>query len=197
MIDEGVNALGRVIFFCVFNMPFGGWTSNRSAKTFASFTTIFCIYKVKKFWLYTSAKHNQIPMCRIAGKIIGGRARKDCIRPENDQISDQIKMILELIKEKPQISRSEISHKMGLHESSVKRRLKMMVDKGVIQHIGSDKGVIGKLNNSILIMKCKIETSNGIMFLKGIDGDKRLEIADFILMEHVAKLQEIRDYDNF
>ena len=104
-------------------------------------------------------------------------------RPENDQI----KMILELIKEKPQISRSEISHKMGLHESSVKRRLKMMVDKGVI----------GKLNNSILIMKCKIETSNGIMFLKGIDGDKRLEIADFILMEHVAKLQEIRDYDNF
>lgn len=49
-------------------------------------------------------------------------------------------MILELIKEKPHISRSEISHKMGLHESSVKRRLKMMVDKGVIQRIGSDKG---------------------------------------------------------
>ena len=54
--------------------------------------------------------------------------------------SDQIKMILELIKEKPHISRSEILHKMGLHESSVKRRLKMMVDKGVIQRIGSDKG---------------------------------------------------------
>ena len=125
------------------------------------------------------------------------KTMSDLKRPESDQISDQIKMILELIKEKPQISRSEISHKMGLHESSVKRRLKMMVDKGVIQRIGSDKGVIGKLNNSILIMKCKIETSNGIMFLKGIDGDKRLEIADFILMEHVAKLQEIRDYDNF
>ena len=61
-------------------------------------------------------------------------------RPESDQISDQIKMILELIKEKPQISRSKISHKMGLHESSVKRRLKMMVDKGIIQRIGSDKG---------------------------------------------------------
>ena len=61
-------------------------------------------------------------------------------RPESDQISDQIKMILELIKENPQIGRSEISHKMGLHESSVKRRLKMLVDKGVIQRIGSDKG---------------------------------------------------------
>ena len=55
MIDEGVNALGWVIFFCVFNMPFGGWTSNRSAKTFASFTTIFCIYKVKKSWLFRLA----------------------------------------------------------------------------------------------------------------------------------------------
>ena len=65
-------------------------------------------------------------------------------RPE----SDQIKMILELIKEKPQISRSEISHKMGLHESSVKRRLKMMVDKGIIQRIGSDRGGHWKISNN-------------------------------------------------
>ena len=65
-------------------------------------------------------------------------------RPE----SDQIKMILELIKEKPQISRSEILHKMGLHESSVKRRLKMMVDKGIIQRIGSDRGGHWKISNN-------------------------------------------------
>ena len=65
-------------------------------------------------------------------------------RPE----SDQIKMILELLKEKPQISRSEISHKMGLHESSVKRRLKMMVDKGIIQRISSDKGVHWQISNN-------------------------------------------------
>ena len=65
-------------------------------------------------------------------------------RPE----SDQIKMILELIKEKPQISRSEISHKMGLHESSVKRRLKMMVDKSIIQRIGSDKDGHGQISNN-------------------------------------------------
>ena len=65
-------------------------------------------------------------------------------RPE----SYQIKMILELIKEKPQISRSEISHKMGLHESSVKRRLKMMVDKGIIQRIGSDRGGHWKISNN-------------------------------------------------
>ena len=61
-------------------------------------------------------------------------------RPESDQKSDQIKMILELIEENPYISRSEISRKTGLHESSVKRRLKMLVDKGIIQRIGSDRG---------------------------------------------------------
>lgn len=69
-------------------------------------------------------------------------------RPESDQISDQIKMILELIKEKSQISRSEISHKMGLHESSVKHRLKMMVNKDIIQRIGSDKGGHWQISNN-------------------------------------------------
>ena len=29
---------------------------------------VMSIYKVKKSWLYTSAKRNQIPMCRISGK---------------------------------------------------------------------------------------------------------------------------------
>ena len=29
---------------------------------------VMFLYKVKKSWLYTSAKRNQIPMCRIAGK---------------------------------------------------------------------------------------------------------------------------------
>ena len=67
-------------------------------------------------------------------------ASSDPKRPENDQISDQIKVILELVKNNPKISRSEISEKTGLHESSVKRRLKMLVDKGMIQRIGPDKG---------------------------------------------------------
>lgn len=61
-------------------------------------------------------------------------------RPEGDQISDQMKIILELIMENPKISRIEIAEKMRLHESSVKRRLKMLVDKGAIQRIGPDKG---------------------------------------------------------
>ena len=61
-------------------------------------------------------------------------------RPEIDQKSDQMHQILDLIKRNPKISRAELSEKTGLHDSSVKRRLKALVDEGFIQRIGPDKG---------------------------------------------------------
>ncbi|MDY4563430.1 MAG: winged helix-turn-helix domain-containing protein [Candidatus Cryptobacteroides sp.] len=61
-------------------------------------------------------------------------------RPESDQKSDQMHQILDLIKRNPKISRAELSEKTGLHDSSVKRRLKALVDEGFIQRIGPDKG---------------------------------------------------------
>ena len=36
--------------------------------------------------------------------------------------------------------RAELSEKTGLHDSSVKRRLKTLVDEGFIKRIGPDKG---------------------------------------------------------
>lgn len=36
--------------------------------TYLSGEEVMTIYKVKQMWLYTTAKRNQIPMCRIAGK---------------------------------------------------------------------------------------------------------------------------------
>lgn len=36
--------------------------------TYLSGEEVMSIYKVKQMWLYTTAKRNQIPMCRIAGK---------------------------------------------------------------------------------------------------------------------------------
>ena len=38
---------------------------------------VVTIYKVKKSWLYTSAKNNQIPMCKIAGKNYYSRKHMD------------------------------------------------------------------------------------------------------------------------
>lgn len=73
-----------------------------------------------------------------------GTNHADQKRPESDQKSDQksdqMRIILELIKSNPSISRVELSEKTGLHDSSVKRRLKTLVDEGLIQRVGPDKG---------------------------------------------------------
>lgn len=60
-------------------------------------------------------------------------------RPESDQ-SKQEDAIIELLKENPYISRKEISGRVGLHESSVKRRLASLQEKEAIKRIGPDKG---------------------------------------------------------
>lgn len=68
-------------------------------------------------------------------------------RPECDQKSDQMRIILELIRSNPSISRAEISEKTGLHSSSVKRRLKTLAEQGVIQRIGPDRGGYWVIND--------------------------------------------------
>ena len=60
-------------------------------------------------------------------------------RPESDQ-SKQEDDIIELLKENPYISRKEISGRLGLHDSSVKRRLASLQEKGTIKRVGPDKG---------------------------------------------------------
>lgn len=64
---------------------------------------------------------------------------------KSDQKSDQIHAILELIKNNPKISRAELSEITGLHSSSVKRRLKILTDNGMIERIGPDKGGYWKI----------------------------------------------------
>ena len=50
------------------------------------------------------------------------------------------KKILELIKENPYIQRKELVSRLGIHESSVKRRLVSLQEKGIIRHVGPNKG---------------------------------------------------------
>ena len=40
---------------------------------------VMSIYKVKKSWLYTSAKRNQVPVCRVAGKNYYSRKHMDAL----------------------------------------------------------------------------------------------------------------------
>lgn len=44
------------------------WKEENEVLDYYSGEEVMSLYKVKKSWLYTSAKRNQIPMCRIAGK---------------------------------------------------------------------------------------------------------------------------------
>lgn len=58
---------------------------------------------------------------------------------ESDQ-TDQKKRIIEMLKSNPNIARSEIAQVLGMHDSSVKRRLDSLVNEGYICRIGADKG---------------------------------------------------------
>lgn len=50
------------------------------------------------------------------------------------------KQILDLIQEYPSISRLELAKRLGLHDSTIKRRLERLVAEGYIMRIVADKG---------------------------------------------------------
>ena len=68
-------------------------------------------------------------------------------RPETDQ-KKQENVILELIKENSYIQRKELVSRLGIHESSVKRRLASLQEKGIIRHVGPNKGGYWELTNA-------------------------------------------------
>jgi len=52
---------------------------------------------------------------------------------------------LELIKENPKITRSELSDKLGINPSAIQRHIQKLKAEGVIERIGSDKGGYWKI----------------------------------------------------
>lgn len=74
--------------------------------TYISGEEVMSLYKVKQSWLYSSAKHNQIPICRIAGKnYYSKRHVEDCLglSPDISGISDwlTIEQVLDVFGMKP------------------------------------------------------------------------------------------------
>ena len=47
---------------------------------------VMSIYKVKKSWLYASAKRNQVPVCRVAGKNYYSRKHMDALFGKSDDV---------------------------------------------------------------------------------------------------------------
>ena len=67
-------------------------------------------------------------------------------RPETDQ-QKQEDAILKLIKENHYIRRKEMVSRLDIHESSVKCRLASLQEKGMIKHIGPNKGGYWEVQN--------------------------------------------------
>ena len=97
-------------------------------------------YYLVSFIMKATVWANVLEDGQITNSVGANGSIMDQKRPESDQKSDQMHQILDLIKRNPKISRAELSKKTGLHDSSVKRRLKALVDEGYIQRIGPDKG---------------------------------------------------------
>lgn len=67
--------------------------------------------------------------------------QKNGLADQRDKIiAEQKVQIINLITAQPSISRSEISKKLGLHVSSVRRRLDCLVAEGKIRRVGADFG---------------------------------------------------------
>jgi Fic family protein len=54
--------------------------------------------------------------------------------------------VLELIKENPKITRSELSDKLGINPSAIQRHIQKLKSDGFIERIGGDKGGYWKIN---------------------------------------------------
>ena len=76
----------------------------------------------------------------IRGEFLLGHAD-----PINDPINDPIKLderesrIIELLREDPSLTRAAMAEQLGCSDSTVKRILQNLVDKGAIKRIGSNK----------------------------------------------------------
>lgn len=76
----------------------------------------------------------------IRGEFLLGHAD-----PINDPINDPIKLderesrIIELLRENPSLTRAGMAEQLGCSDSTVKRILQNLVDKGAIKRIGSNK----------------------------------------------------------
>jgi Fic family protein len=80
----------------------------------------------------------------------------DLIEAKDDEKSGQKKVVrksgqkkwsevLELIKENPKITRTELSNKLGINPSAIQRHIQKLKTEGIIERIGGDKGGCWKI----------------------------------------------------
>ena len=76
----------------------------------------------------------------VSGKFLLGHDEQ-INDPINDPIKldDREKQIVELLREEADLTRKEMAERLECSDSTIKRTLQSMVEKGVIKRIGSNK----------------------------------------------------------
>lgn len=87
--------------------------------------------------------------------VSGKFSRKQDIDPINDPINDPIKLterekqLLRLLRESPELTRKVLAEKLGCSDSTVKRELQLLSEKGVLRRIGSKKTGAWVINRQV------------------------------------------------
>ena len=85
----------------------------------------------------------------ISGILHSDQASVD---PINDPINDPIKLterekqLLQLLRESPELTRKVLAEKIGCSDSTIKRELQLLSEKGVLRRIGSKKTGVWVIN---------------------------------------------------
>ena len=79
----------------------------------------------------------------IEAKDDEGSGQKKVVRKSGQKKWSEI---LELIKENPKITRSQLSDKLGINPSAVQRHIQRLKTEGIIERVGGDKGGYWKIN---------------------------------------------------
>jgi fido (protein-threonine AMPylation protein) len=74
------------------------------------------------------------------------KQKSDTVKIENDTVNDTV---FNLIKENPSITAEEIKVKLNISIATVKRKIKILKEKGIITRIGSDKTGIWQINEKV------------------------------------------------
>ena len=92
----------------------------------------------------------------ISGILHSDKASADLINgPINDPINDPIKLterekqLLRLLRESPELTRKVLAEKLGCSDSTVKRELQLLSEKGVLRRIGSKKTGAWVINRQV------------------------------------------------
>lgn len=103
------------------------------------------IYRTEKFLIYFllnlllkgnyALKNREIHI--FAGTV------SDTVKPQNDTVNDTV---FSLIKQKNKITANEMSERLKMSLSTVRRKIKELRNNGKIERIGSDKSGYWKIN---------------------------------------------------